>query len=998
MRCILWRCVFAALFFAILPNLAQSQVDPRGTYRTFRTPHFRVHFRLSADSIARRAAIIAEDAYAALSRELPTPDGPIELLLTDNLDLTNGYATVFPSNRIVIYLQPPAFLQELRFYGDWLRLVITHELAHIYQIDRARGLWSAGRKIFGRNPMFFPNAFTPSWVKEGIAVHYETALTGTGRLASTQFLTVARAAALEDRIPRPNQWSLATSRFPEGQTAYTWGSLLMERASSASPDSGMRRFVDAMGTQIIPFRLGAASRKAFGSDFTMLFGQMRDSMLASVRNIDTSGDARWRIVSQDGFYAAAPRWQGNDTLLWTASNGREVAGVFRAVLSDARDDGRRLNWRNSLDANVPAGDRIVFAQHDFRDPFVYRTDLYSASGWRERQLTSGARLTQPDVRHDGEIVAARIETGITHLVLVSSDGKRITRLTRPSASSWAEPRWSPRGDVVAAVELLPSGEQRIVVLDMAGAVREIVSGGRAVYSSPSFTPDGARLVWASDRSGRPQLETAPLASMQGRADTTRWRDNIAVRSASNVTTGVFDPSVSPDGKSVAALLYRLDGMYVVVAPLDTNGPVAESRWYARSDTIASRTSQLWTNDRAAARIIDTLQGRRYNALRQLLPRYWTPIVGAGRLDDIYGVSSSGVDIANRHEWMAGAMFNSDFSETDGYASYRFAGLGFPLLDASFSQEWDLTLSAFDTAGIFLGDVARRRRFATMSGTFIVPRVRRSLSATFGAQFEMRKFASDSDAALGPIGGVTRRGTLYQSFFGTLSASTARSAARSISSEEGFSLTVSSSYRWRTDVPQLTDSWRTVGIGRGFVPIPLPGFARHVLAARVAAGSADRRTASEFSVGGVSGIASQIVPGITFGEPGRTFPVRGVKPDAQRGSRALTGTLEYRAPLVLLSEAPGPIPLFADKLALNVFSDAGRAWCPAGVRMLFASQACETRLMRDGWIVTVGAELSLDLAVQYDVPYRFRAGFGAPVTRPAGVPGGGMGYVTLGSFF
>jgi hypothetical protein len=508
----------------------------------------------------------------------------------------------------------------------------------------------------------------------------------------------------------------------------------------------------------------------------------------------------------------------------------------------------------------------------------------------------------------------------------------------------------------------------------------------------------------SDRSGRSQLETAQVMSLGLhleliRIDTSRWREpSPRVRIASDVSTGVFEPSVSPDGRNVAALLYRLDGWHVAIAPLDTTGPVAGNSWYLRSDSLARSVSKGWTSDAAAARITDTLQSRRYNAVRQILPRYWMPAMGVGRTGDLFGASSSGADITGKHSWIASATFNSDLSEMDAYTTYRFAGAGVPLFDLSLLQEWDATFRTVDTAGNFIGDVARRRRFATLSSTWVVPRVRRSLVASVGAQFELRKFASDSDAALGPIGGVTRRGTTYQSFFGTLSASTTAAGARAISAEEGVSVAVSTAYRWRTDVPQQTESWRTVGVARGFLPIPLPGFARHVLAVRAAGGSADRRTASEFTIGGVSGVSSVIVPGLNFGDPSRTFPVRGVDAGVQRGSRAISGTIEYRAPLVLLSKAPGPLPLFADRLSLNVFADAGRAWCPAGVRMLFASTVCDTRAGRDGWIATAGAELSLDFAAQYDVPYRLRGGMGVPVVAPGAVSRGAHGYITFGSYF
>ena len=99
-----------------------------------------------------RAAAEAENAWKSLSTELSPPAGPVDLLLQDNVDQSNGFAQTFPTNRITIYVVPPVALAELRFHDDWLRLVITHELTHIFHLDLAHGLWRAGRDVFGRNP------------------------------------------------------------------------------------------------------------------------------------------------------------------------------------------------------------------------------------------------------------------------------------------------------------------------------------------------------------------------------------------------------------------------------------------------------------------------------------------------------------------------------------------------------------------------------------------------------------------------------------------------------------------------------------------------------------------------------------------------------------------------------------------------------------------------------------------------------------------------------
>ena len=181
----------ALLFWAA--RAAGAQLPPNEHWRTLRTQHFRVHFTASVEEQARRAAVNAERAYAELSTELVPPRGTIDLVISDNVDFVNGYATPFPSNRIVVYSHPPTDASGLRDYNDWNALVVTHELTHIFHLDRSRGIWAFGQAIFGRNPLLFPNLYEPRWVLEGLAVYFESRLTGVGRLESSEHSMIARA-------------------------------------------------------------------------------------------------------------------------------------------------------------------------------------------------------------------------------------------------------------------------------------------------------------------------------------------------------------------------------------------------------------------------------------------------------------------------------------------------------------------------------------------------------------------------------------------------------------------------------------------------------------------------------------------------------------------------------------------------------------------------------------------------------------------------------------
>jgi hypothetical protein len=178
---------------------AFAQVSPAGHWRTAHSTHFRIHYRPGAESLAAHAAWEAERAYAALSAQLVPPRQTIDLVLSDAGDFPNGSARVVPTDRITLLVTPPANEPELQNYDDWLRLLISHELTHIFHLDRVKGPWAALQTVMGRLPGSFPNTYQPSWVAEGLATYYESRLTGRGRVYGSFHSQLLTSAAHGDR-------------------------------------------------------------------------------------------------------------------------------------------------------------------------------------------------------------------------------------------------------------------------------------------------------------------------------------------------------------------------------------------------------------------------------------------------------------------------------------------------------------------------------------------------------------------------------------------------------------------------------------------------------------------------------------------------------------------------------------------------------------------------------------------------------------------------------
>ena len=117
---------------------APSLFDPALRFRTLPTEHFVIYFHQGEERLAQRLAAIAEETWRALERPLGvTPPRLTHVVLADQTELANGYATPLPYDTIVIYT---VCAVRIEFdFDDWLRLVFTHEFTHIVHLDRSEG-------------------------------------------------------------------------------------------------------------------------------------------------------------------------------------------------------------------------------------------------------------------------------------------------------------------------------------------------------------------------------------------------------------------------------------------------------------------------------------------------------------------------------------------------------------------------------------------------------------------------------------------------------------------------------------------------------------------------------------------------------------------------------------------------------------------------------------------------------------------------------------------
>ena len=120
-----------------------------------------------------------------------------DVLLVDDTDGANGFASVLPRNQITLFATAPNAGSVLADHDDWLYGLFTHEYTHIVHLDTIDGLASYYNAIFGK--IWAPNQTMPRWIIEGIATYEESKQSSSGRIRASQFDMYLRVPALQNQ-------------------------------------------------------------------------------------------------------------------------------------------------------------------------------------------------------------------------------------------------------------------------------------------------------------------------------------------------------------------------------------------------------------------------------------------------------------------------------------------------------------------------------------------------------------------------------------------------------------------------------------------------------------------------------------------------------------------------------------------------------------------------------------------------------------------------------
>ncbi len=889
------------LFASSSSNAAVSHSAMYQWY-TIESAHFRIHYHTGEQQIAKQVANIAERVHGKLSLWIQwQPEDKTDLVVTDESDGANGFATPFPANRSQLYISSPDSIASLEDYDNWLETLITHEYLHILHLDKATKIATTWRSVFGRSPFFlfntFPAASLPGWGIEGLATYAETDESrGIGRGQSSYFNMLMRLE-VDNGVKPVHQINQPISSWPLGTTSYLYGVNYYQFIRQQYGAIKVNALIDHFSGSFLPFRINNNTEQVLGKNLVQLWPEftsyLQKKHQAEIKTITDSGIKAGTQLTHDGYFDESLAVLEDGRLFYVSYDAQRNAALYVRYDNQAKRI-MRVEKGTRLDVHPSAG--LLLAQPSLCDNSLVYYDLYKMDLATNdlTRLTQCARYRSASWSPDGSrIIAVRNKLGKNQLQLLDANAKKIKTLWQ--GAQWqviSNIDWSPDGQSLIAAVFHNNSGWNLEQFDLKTKRWNRITDNAAIQNFAHYSFDGKAIYYSADRDGVYNVFKMTMADKQ-------------VIQVTNVLGAAFYPVEINRNGDIYYIGFHSQGMDLYQLKRE-------------QQAIKKITNAIIDNKPSAialpaAATVATTTETDYSPWSSLRPRWWAPLFAFDDDVSIAGFATSSSDVLARHNYFTSIAYDFKNETPLGSVDYIYDRY-WPILKLNFERSITI-LSGSDNK------FARAKLTDTTQIETVLPFL--GLKQRISAHFVIGN-ETINDVRRAP--GVPKARQFTDRYLGAaIVYNNAKRHPRAISRNEGRQLSFAIE-----DSGAFADSFYRGSVKtfdwREFVALG----GAHVLAFRVISGRGDAGT-KPFQLGGSnnSRFVPPIIDSTLIDSPFdlRRYNLRGYS----SGLLALTGnnmnviSAEYRLPLFKLERSFMTPPIGLHELHATVFYDSGAAW-------------------------------------------------------------------------
>lgn len=693
------------LFTLVTISRALGIVDPEIKWETITTPHFEVIFDAKHYETAKKYALRLEYNHRVLMGYYEESPKKTIVVINDNTDMANGYATPIPYPHMMLFPVLPTSHNTVSEYSDWPQELTLHEYVHILNFTPAHGMMGLLRS--GLGTIVTPTVLLPRWWHEGVAVEMETRFSTHGRLRSLYQDATLRALVKTRQLQLYSVADINESdldSWPRGGRPYLFGSLILSEIQNQKKGTIHQTLLKRFSRRV-PYFNNAPTEEETGRTFEEWFqtallhlDKTVQEQLIKIREMPTT---EFTPISSNFLESYSPQLSPNGRYFTFIA--RNKWGKSSIQIFDRKEHGRNFDLKAdsiseflSIDnksegekkdapppgninriAWLPDSSGFIFDQIRFVDSYSNFSDLflYDLVNKKNKRLTTGLRLRDPSLSPDATHIAAiQLSQSDTRLVLLASNGSDLTILySPPSFHKIANPLFTDANDIYFTERNLAG---HVLLQKINRITKEITSiplNGITQIDSLSMEPGGISFV--AHENGMQNLY---------------WTENYfqSFVRITHTETAVFDGRIDQRTQTVYTTLMTEAGLQVATSTWPQNGfklspPLIKPLFHDRYD---AKLATAPTEAELEREFSPLLQERKpYSSLKYLYPRYWFPFIYSSETGYGFQISTAVFDPLEKHSYGLDLSFDSYNKETTGSINYKNTTTTWPFSLSFLSQ-------------------------------------------------------------------------------------------------------------------------------------------------------------------------------------------------------------------------------------------------------------------------------------------------------------------------
>jgi hypothetical protein len=882
--------------------------------------------------VAKLSSVYLEEAFAKLTKDLNSkPYLRVQVVLIDNTDAHNGFASPVPQNTIYIYTVPPLSHSSIGEYDNWLRNTIFHELTHIINLSTTRGYSKILRPVFGT--IVSINGLSPLNIIEGYAVFEETKMSNKGRGRSSYLHTMMRTMAYENTLSSNNMLRLSQTpfildRWPYGNVPYLYGFLLMEHVALRYGDD-LPGKISKHNAGVIPYYPSYSFIKYTGKDIPELWDEIiidKNTLYKKwIEHIENSPVTKVERISDEGFINRAPALSPDGKHLAYYVINPDKKNRIAIIDTETNKEINFVRVKNdSYFVKWLDNQNIIFNEHrgEVVGSSYYTLRTFNITTDHSNIITNSYRIIDASPINPKNLCTVRARTAKMEINIESLEKHHLKKIKTLYESQYLARISSP-------VCIIKDGDIEVLFIEKNVDKKEALirfSGGKKqnLYESNGSIADfilvGGKIIISDDKDRVFNLYELDLSKNK-------------TKKLTNLITGAFDieNTIKKDGKDLYITYYTSKGFRIGRINIEglhcehsnnecKNKTTAENETYFSPDELAITDSPKMINPESKT--------SSYSSLKTLVPKLWMPSFEFVDGGFTAGGMTYGADSLFRHQYFVSALYDSRTKS--------------PLISAVYTNQSfypTFSISAYND-NTWYSDSEIIKNLSSNIDVSIPIRNRWYLITGLTYNYRMLDYLGVRTKRLGLYGGVS-----YNNTYSTISAISVP--------EQGVS-----GFLKYTLYPKFMDStyneYEITSNLRFFIPMPWNG---HVIAM-------NNNLAYSYGNPYMFFVAGGEQSSLIFYS--KRFLMRGY-PVSYFGTRSLiVSNIEYRFPIVTIHRGHGMFPIFFKKIHGAIVSDHG-----------FMGKD----LKRD--FHSYGFEIRTDGQIFYHIPVTLRIGLYKATDYPRG---------------